>query len=617
MATIRIKRSTGSVGPETLANAELAYAEGSDRLYIGAGTGVSAVVRQIASGELFTAKAAAQVYASPAGSTGSPTFRALGISDVTNLSTTLGDKASLTANRIFSGTTRFDGAVTINNVAISLGGDASAGTPATADNSTKVATTAFVKAQGYSTTVGTVTSVGLSLPNIFTVGQAVTTSGNITATLASQTGGLVFASPTGTTGTPTFRALVASDLPAATAYRDTANTFAAGTTQTFSGTVNLASVVQIGGVAMTSSAAELNLLDGSSAGTVANSKAVIYSAAGDVRGTTFSTTGWSLTSSALRVSSLDVLHIDNRTLHGDTDGAVALDFSDAGEVEVTNDLAVGGGLSVQSHGSISGNLTVGGTLTVNGPTTIVTSNQVTLNDPVLTLGGDTAPTTDSNTDRGIEFRWHNGTVAKMGFFGFDDSTNRFTFIPDNTSTTPHVYSGTLGGLDAGNYFKNGAQLAASHLADGTTGSSTIVLSNAPTLTSPALSGTPTSPTATVDTTSAQIATTAFVVNQASSTTPAMAGAPAVGTSKRFARADHVHPTDSSRAPLASPALTGTPTAPTAATATNSTQIATTAFVKAQGYALSSSLGTMASQNSNSVSITGGSISGATIDGGTF
>jgi hypothetical protein len=38
------------------------------------------------------------------------------------------------------------------------------------------------------------------------------------------------------------------------------------------------------------------------------------------------------------------------------------------------------------------------------------------------------------------------------------------------------------------------------------------------------------------------------------------------------------------APLASPALTGTPTAPTAATATNTTQLATTAFVKAQAYA---------------------------------
>jgi len=38
-----------------------------------------------------------------------------------------------------------------------------------------------------------------------------------------------------------------------------------------------------------------------------------------------------------------------------------------------------------------------------------------------------------------------------------------------------------------------------------------------------------------------------------------------------------------KAPLDSPALTGTPTAPTAATSTNTTQIATTAYVKAQGY----------------------------------
>lgn len=67
---------------------------------------------------------------------------------------------------------------------------------------------------------------------------------------------------------------------------------------------------------------------------------------------------------------------------------------------------------------------------------------------------------------------------------------------------------------------------------------------------------------------------------ASTTTPKMDGTAAVGTELAFARGDHQHPTDTSRAPLASPALTGTPTAPTAAAGTNSTQIATTAFVKA-------------------------------------
>lgn len=96
---------------------------------------------------------------------------------------------------------------------------------------------------------------------------------------------------------------------------------------------------------------------------------------------------------------------------------------------------------------VAGNFTVQGNLTVNGTTTTVNSTTVTLDDPVLTLGGDTAPTTDDGKDRGIEFRWHNGTVAKLGFFGFDDSTGRFTFIPDATNAS-EVYSGTKGSLDA-------------------------------------------------------------------------------------------------------------------------------------------------------------------------
>lgn len=100
------------------------------------------------------------------------------------------------------------------------------------------------------------------------------------------------------------------------------------------------------------------------------------------------------------------------------------------------------------------------------------------------------------------------------------------------------------------------------------------------LASPSLTGTPIAPTAAADTNSTQLATTAFVLGQGSATPPAMDGTAAVGTATRFARADHVHPTDTSRAPLASPAFTGTPTAPTAASGTNTTQIATTAFVRA-------------------------------------
>lgn len=60
------------------------------------------------------------------------------------------------------------------------------------------------------------------------------------------------------------------------------------------------------------------------------------------------------------------------------------------------------------------------------------------------------------------------------------------------------------------------------------------------LASPSLSGTPTATTATADNNSTRIATTAFVVGQASSTTPADTGTAAVGTSLKYARADHVH-----------------------------------------------------------------------------
>lgn len=61
---------------------------------------------------------------------------------------------------------------------------------------------------------GTVTSVALSLPAIFSVtGSPVTTAGTLAATLASQTANTVFAAPNGSAGAPTFRVLVAADIP--------------------------------------------------------------------------------------------------------------------------------------------------------------------------------------------------------------------------------------------------------------------------------------------------------------------------------------------------------------------------------------------------------------------
>ncbi|HBB1554866.1 TPA: phage tail protein [Escherichia coli] len=106
------------------------------------------------------------------------------------------------------------------------------------------------------------------------------------------------------------------------------------------------------------------------------------------------------------------------------------------------------------------------------------------------------------------------------------------------------------------------------------------------LASPAFTGTPTVPTASQGTNSTQIANTAFVK---AAITALINGAPGtLDTLKEIAAAINNDPNFSTtinnalalKAPLASPALTGIPTAPTAAQGTNNTQIATTAYVRA-------------------------------------
>lgn len=176
--TIRIKRSSGSSAPTTLANAELGLAEGTTggpTLYAGIGTG-----GQGGSATSVVAIAGPGAYPTLAGAT----------------------------TQTISRDTTFSGAV-------ALGSSATATTPAAEEDSTKVATTAWVRSRISSLGAGSVTSVALSLPSIFTVsGSPVTTSGTLSATLATQSPNVVFAGPSsGSAAAPTFRALAAADIP--------------------------------------------------------------------------------------------------------------------------------------------------------------------------------------------------------------------------------------------------------------------------------------------------------------------------------------------------------------------------------------------------------------------
>src|ERR1017187_4709404 len=92
---------------------------------------------------------------------------------------------------------------------------------------------------GSSSGSGTVTSVGLTLPNIFSVsGSPVTTTGSLTATLATQAANLVFAGPTtGADAAPTFRLLVAADIPALPYGTGTVTSVSVVSANGFAGTV--------------------------------------------------------------------------------------------------------------------------------------------------------------------------------------------------------------------------------------------------------------------------------------------------------------------------------------------------------------------------------------------
>jgi hypothetical protein len=129
------------------------------------------------------------------------------------------------------------------------------------------------------------------------------------------------------------------------------------------------------------------------------------------------------------------------TVAGITAGNVKVGVTADGEIDTSS-----GNLVIDSAGGtvqVDDNLTVTGNLTVNGTTTTVNSTTITIDDPIMTLGGDSAPGSDDNKDRGVLAQYYDSSAKKM-FFGMDDSnSHRFTYIPVATESTG-VISGSVG-----------------------------------------------------------------------------------------------------------------------------------------------------------------------------
>ena len=199
-----------------------------------------------------------------------------------NPATTSSTKISFVPNTGVLTATSFSGAgtgLTGTASSLSIGGNAATATSATTSTNiaggsnlqipynTAAGTTSFIAAPTVASTylqyngsgftwtsaagLGTVTSVALSLPSIFTVsGSPVTTSGTLTGTFNTQTANTVFAGPaSGAAATPTFRALVSLDIP-----NNAANT--SGTASNVTGTVAIIN----GGTGQTTANAGFNAL---------------------------------------------------------------------------------------------------------------------------------------------------------------------------------------------------------------------------------------------------------------------------------------------------------------------------------------------------------------------
>ena len=121
-----------------------------------------------------------------------------------------------------------------------------------------------------------------------------------------------------------------------------------------------------------------------------------------------------------------------------------------------NITAASGNTAIAGTLDVTGDTTITGNLTVNGTTTTVNSTTVTIDDPIFTLGGDTAPGSDDNKDRGIEFRYYDGS-AKLGFMGWDDSAEKFTLLTNATNTN-EVFSGTAADLAIGELTSTGSTI---------------------------------------------------------------------------------------------------------------------------------------------------------------
>ena len=128
-----------------------------------------------------------------------------------------------------------------------------------------------------------------------------------------------------------------------------------------------------------------------------------------------------------------------------------------GNTVIAGNLNVNGS-SIALGNGLTDNVVISGNLTVQGTTTTVESTTVTLDDPVLALADNTTNVASDGLDRGVSFKWGNGSAVKTGFFGFDIQTQRFVFTKDEDLSGGENASAPWSDAEFGDVYATGADI---------------------------------------------------------------------------------------------------------------------------------------------------------------